>query len=286
MSNNIIMTANVSINPEAETVKVTNPMSGVGDALITACNTGNQHAITALEAAYSGASAEDFSVWTQYITALRYVAIEYGKIADKADATAEELATARARVWEKWQMILVGDKNHKNMFAREHDADTIRVYAYNMATLNVPGLGSVKTTTPEKIFRKMVETFVGLRFRANEALCDEDRDVLFAYLGAQANIKKAQERLNGTEEKAGLIKQLASVKASYTQSIKMLAGFGISEDEAVKNPAVAGLLVDEKELTEAISKANKTIADAGKVIAEKQGRYDAIIATINKIEKI
>ena len=58
--NTIIMnTANVSISPE--NTKPTNPMNGVMNAIITACNTGNAHAITALEGAYAGASSEDFS---------------------------------------------------------------------------------------------------------------------------------------------------------------------------------------------------------------------------------
>lgn len=283
--NTIIMNTNeVTISPVG--IKPTNPMTGVMNAIITACNTGNAHAITALEGAYAGASSEDFSKWTQWVTALRYVAIEYGKVADRADATADELATARARVWEKWSAVLAGDKNHANMFAREHDADTIRVYAYNMATLNVPGLGSVKAVTPERIFRKMVETFVGLRLRANDALCDEDRDVLTAYLGAENSIATAQERLDGKDEKPGLLTQLADIRKNYADSIAMLAGFGIAEEEAIKNPAVASLLADEKKLTEAIASANKTIADAKKVIAEKQSRYDGIIATINRIEKV
>ena len=157
MNNSYINTANVTINADAS--KATPAMNPMRDAIITACETGNLHAITTVEAAMAGCDPKDFSKWHAYVEALRQTAIEYGKVAEDKEATKEALELARGRVWEKWQQILtVGeeDKFHPNMFTREQDADTCRVYAYNMSTMSIDGIGTISVVTPGKIFRKMM----------------------------------------------------------------------------------------------------------------------------------
>lgn len=290
----VINLNSVTINPEnASTSKVSAPADPMRDAIIVACETGNTHAITNVEAAMAGCDPKDFSKWRTYVEALRQTAIEYGKVTDDKDSTQEQIALAKGRVWEKWQQILtIGeeDKFHPNMFTREQDADTCRVYATGVTTMSIPGIGSVAATTPGKIFRKLIETFLGLRIRANAALCDADRDVISAYLSAKATITKAQERLDGktTDDghEPGLLDRLAATTESLTKSIKLLEDFGIAHDDAVKNPAIASLAAAKSDLESEIAKTKKSKADAEKIIAEKQEQFDRIIATINKIERV
>lgn len=286
-----IETMNVTVNATSENVAP--QMDAMRDAIIIACETGNKHAITNVEAAMSGAEPEDFSRWTFYVESLRQTAIEYGKVADNKDSAQSALELAKGRVWEKWRQILtVGeeDKVHPNLFTREHDADTVRVYACNMTTMNIPSIGTVAMATPSKVFRKMVETFLGLRMRANEALCDADRDVISAYLGAKNTIAKANERLNGRDtddgHECGLLERFTATSESLEKSFEMLASFGISKDDALENPAIKSLIAEKDALDADITKAKKSISDAEKVMNEKQSQYDRIIATINKIERV
>ena len=290
MSNTNITMNNVTINAE-NAPKVINPARLVRDALITSAEQGNKKAITAMDAAYAGIKADEFSKWTRFCDLLRNVAIEYGKAVESKDSTDDQIALAKGRVVEVWGRVLAGDSIHPNMFGRENDADTIRVYAYNMATMSIEGIGTIGCVTPMGHFRRMVETFIGLRFRANEALNDADRDVIQAVLSARSRIKSADERIKGTEKKdgtrvKGLNELLADTINNYNQSLQLLAGFGIDKDTAEKNPAVATLLANKKEYEKQIADANKTITDANKVIVEKQAQYDRIIATINKIEHV
>lgn len=291
MKNTTINTSNVTINPENATKRgVAEPMR---DAIITSCEAGNPHAITNVEAAMAGIEPKEFSKWTAYVESLRQTAIEYGKVADNKDSQKSALELAKGRVWEKWQQILtVGeeDKFHPNMFTREHDADTIRVYACNMATMSVPGIGSVAVVTPGKIFRKMVETFLGLRIRANAALCDADRDIISSYLGAKNAVAKAQERLNGRDtddgHEPGLYERQAAVTADIEKSYVLLESVGIDRETAMKNPAVAALLVSKDELDKDIAAATKAVSDGQKTMTEKQEQFDRVVATINKIERV
>ncbi len=291
MANTNIINNNVTVNPETSN-KVVGAADAMRDAIIEAAQTGNKHAITNLEAAYAGAEPEDFSRWNTYCEALRQVAIEYGKLVEKKDSTKKQLALASGRVREKWQQILtVGevDKFHPNMFTREQDADTMRVYAYNNCTLTIPGLGSVAAVTPSKIFRNCVERFLGLRIRANEALCDADRDCVSRFLGNQKTVQTCVERLNGKNtddgHEPGLIESLAGNEKKLADSIELLASVGVSEEDAMKNPALLALDGSIKALTAQIEQARKTLSDAQKYIAEHREQYERVIATINQIER-
>ena len=291
MNENIINTNNVTVN--AENAKATPAAEPMRDAIIVACETGNAHAITLVEAVMAGIDPKEFSKWTSYVEALRQTAIEYGKVADNKDSGKDQIELAKGRVWEKWQQILtIGeeDKFHPNMFTREQDADTCRVFACNMTTLNIPKIGTVAAVTPGKAFRKMIESFLGLRIRANAALCDADRDIILTYNNAKNAAAKAQERLVGRDtddgHEPGLNEQLASVTISLSKSYDLLEGFGIPHEDAVKNPAIIALVAQKDNLESEVAKAKKAKADNEKIVAEKQEQYDRVIATINKIERV
>lgn len=290
MSNAIINTSEVTINAaqNTKTVPVAAPMR---DAIITALNAGNPHAIKASEVQYAGVTPEEFSAWTTWVESLRQACIEYGKVVDDKTSSQEQLDLAKGRVWDKWRTILKAgeeDKFHPNMFTREQDAETVRVYATGITTLTIPGIGSVASVTPANIFRKMIEKFLGLRIRANAALCDADRDTIAKYLGAKASILKAQERLRGQDtddgHKPGLLENMATLQKRYEDSIALLVSVGIDEDTAKKNPAMVTLTENISTIEAQIKAASKTISEANTFIADNQTQYDRIIATINKIE--
>lgn len=296
MSNTNNTTNNVTVNapvitPEAK--KAEEIFVPIQDAIIAACELGNRHALTALEAACAGATQEAFSKWRFWVEQLRTACIEYGKKADAQATPDDRLALAKARVLEKWrELVSVGNsgKVHPNMFLRETDADTLRVYACNISSMNVPGLGSVQVVTPAPYFRKMVELFLGLRMRASEALSDIDRDVISAYISAQNSKAKAEEQLNGKEQNGqhidGLNKQLEDIKENIKKSFELLESVGVTKEQALANPAIVAILAVEKQIESAIATANKTIEDADKVIKEKEDIYKKIVSNINRIEKI
>jgi len=288
MSNATINTMNVTIDKSQATIGAVDPMR---DAIITMATQGNPHAITNVEAALAGAAPEDFTRWTTYVRQLREVGIAYGKVCDKKESTKDELALSRGRVFEKWQQVIKTgemDKFHPNMFIREEDADLIRVYANNMATVNIPGVGTVNVVTPDKIFRKMIETWLGLRIRANEALCDADRDLINLYQGYIKTIDANKKRLNGEGEgedyKPGLLANLKSAQDALSMSVTLLTDAGLDEKVVDENPAIVALRNQINSIEADIAKANKLISDAEEGKKEKQEQYDRVISTINRIE--
>ena len=291
--NEATVTVNTVSTEIPENVKVvTGYADPMRDAIIIACESGNKKAITAENAAFAGIPQKDFDRWRTYVNGLRECAIEYGKISERKNATTEELALAKGRVFEKWEQILTvgeADKFHPNMFIREHDADTVRVYATGIATVNVPGVGTVGTVTPANIFRRLVETLLGLRIRANEILCDDDRNLIANYLSWENAVKTGNERLNGYDDEEGrhvdgLLDKKANNEKSYKNSIAMLASFGIDEKTALENDAVASLVAVGDMLEKQITDTQKTIKKAQESIDKKKDQYNRVIASINRIE--
>ena len=260
------------------------------NALIAMCNRGNKKAMTAADALDFGADVNDFSSWTFFVNVLRERAVTYGKLVSSKESSDKDIKKAQVDLQEQWQKLLTktADEFHPNFFIRQQDADTLRVYAYNMAHLNVPGLGSVATVTPSLTFRKMVEMFIGLRIRANDALEDADRDILASYLGAKQQLATAEERRDGRDtdngHQAGLLENLDSAEVKLVDSLKMLENFGINKDTAYQNPAVITLVSTIDGIKKDLEQCNKTITDAKEVISKYQDRYNEIISKVNRIE--
>lgn len=292
MANNANLNMNTINLETTETVKKSSVLDPMKQAILVSAEAGNKHPVTAQEAACAGISPDDYSAYRAAVRSLRLAATEYGKVVEKKDSTTEAIALAKGRVADKVSEILtVSADFHRNMFTRPEDVETMRVYAYNLATISIEGIGTIAAVTPERSFFKVFESWLGLRIRANEALNDADRDLIMKYLGAKKAVETAKQRLLGNEDtdgnhKPGLKETLASLQKRYDDALEMLGSFGISLEDAIKNPAMTALDEQKTKVEKDISTAEKQKQDAEKYLDEHKDQYNRILATINKIEGI
>lgn len=255
---------------------------------------GNAHAIKLEEATYADVPSDDFHRWTYWVGELRTAAIEYGKLVEDKDADQKDLELAKTRLFVKWRSILkVGEENlfHKNLFIREQDAETIRVYATGVKWLAIDGIGSVMAQTGRDDFRRLVELLLGCRMAANKLLNDADRDMIIQYQSHQKAAQTAHDRLHGysrgNTEVVGLYSQLKTAEDKLASACELLTtSIGEEAAKAVmdNNPAFSALRNQVAEINKQID-TNKKAEYTNKLWCNDHKRYyNAIISTLDSIE--
>jgi len=178
-------------------------------ALIAAHNSNNKHAITKNEAVTSGATEAQFKEWTRYVARLQAVADDYVTV-NLENCPEDKKKEIYDRIFPIWREILkAGEENmfHPNMWVDKHDVVNIIHYdILDIASVN----GTQRTTQTPALFRKGIETLVGLKIANNKVMTKENRDVLLAYQKAVSTSNRMDDRLKGDPEKhiVGLIENL------------------------------------------------------------------------------
>ena len=243
--------------------------NAIREALVVAHNSGNKKAISDEVATMCGVGAADFKAWKDDVNALRAVVWDY--VVKKNDArcdskiTAAQLTAARELIFPKWKEVLGGGE--KRCLEREMHVDPLDVedlvgFCWDfMATAEQ---GTIQIKIGEGVFRRKVESLVGVIMARNEILNDDDRDTLTKYYGYQRAITKAISKI---EEQTKLIKDF-----------KLMKGQAKDEKEFVK---YCNNKIKEYETKKAEAEAEKTEAESKR--DEIASKAQAIEARIKKI---
>lgn len=199
----------------ADGKKVEFAKNAMRDALVVAHNTGNKKAITEETAVACGVATADFKTWKEDVNALRTVVWDY--VLKKNEArrdekiTATQLKASRDLIFPKWKTVLSGGEKRcleKTMHVDVNDVEDLIAFCWDfLGTEN----GTILTKTGEGVFRRKVESLIGVIMAKNEILNDEDRDKLTEYYGYQRTITKC---LNKISEQQELIKTYKLTKST------------------------------------------------------------------------
>lgn len=276
--------------PEKDTAEApagTYAINAMRQAIIAAYNTGNKKAIDQTVAEAGGATKERFDQWVQWVNDLRETAVNYNRVIDNKDSSTKERASAKGRLFAQWRKIIkVGEENlfHPNMFVREEDAEIISGFARTFTTTSVVKVFAPKS---EMIFRKEIETFLGIRISGNAMLNDSERDTLKDYYAAKKTLASADKMLNGetTENKhtPGIEENIISAKKDLEIAEKMLVGMGVKEEEIPEHALTATYRVKIAEFEAAKKQAEKSRKEAQATIDKLKLAAEAIEAKIKPI---
>lgn len=210
----------------ADGKKVEFAKNAMRDALIVAHNAGNKKAITEEVAFGAGVSSADFKTWKDDVNALRTVVWDY--VLKKNDArrdtkiTAAQLTAARDLIFPKWKVVLSGGEKRcleKTMHVDVNDVEDLIGFCWDfLATEN----GTILTKTGEGIFRRKVESLIGVIMAKNEILNDEDRDTLTAYYGYNRTITQCLDRITEQEQLIKTHKLTKSTVKNEKEFVKYL----------------------------------------------------------------
>lgn len=254
-------------------------------------NTNNNKAISKDFAAGCGVAEDVFTSWTTWIHLL-YVEVDpwVEKFNDK-DATEEELQTIYKKIFPIWRQICrVGETDevahfHNNMFVRESDVARICSFA---AKHGKSANGSVDAKTGEKVFRKNIETMIGIRMAQNAILSMEDYDLIKKYESALNNAEKAENRLNGYERNGktvkGLREQLKDAEKVLADMIALIGAKGNIDEILTKNPILSGYNKTVVDLKSNIKGTEDSLKKTNTYIADNKSAYKAIMAKIDEIK--
>ena len=183
-------------------------------ALIAAHKDNNKKALTKDQATGAGVGIDYFNQWVQDVNALRETIYDY--VTKKHDPSADKAVvnTAREQIFPKWKTILeAGEKSKttKELRVSEFDVDSLVGYAEKfMAT----GAGTQIAGTTQQIFRKYVESLLGVRIAQNTVLSDEDRDILDAYYKAARRIGQLTDQIAELKQTKSNFKKMITDQTS------------------------------------------------------------------------
>ena len=244
-------------------------------ALIAAHNAGNRKAINKDTVDAFGIQDLQFEEWKKDIKALYDAALEYHKLFRKPTLTwTKEDDAALAEIEQKkilpaWANLLhAGEKSKESRELRVlPNHDPMWVLRYISKIITVSDIGSVDSDAGFDVFRKGIETEIGLRIAQNGILSDDERDTIERYQSAARRVSSC----NATAEE--LLKELETAKAN-------LAKFA---DKGEEIKAVMAAIV--KAVEEKISANNENKKKAQATVDELKNKYDEITSKLNKAQQ-
>ena len=278
-------------------------------AIVAAHNCGNKHSITEMEAVAGGATKEQFANYRKAVLALKekadkYITVNFQKV-DVANKKAiyDEIFP----VWKETLLAGELDQFHPNMWVDEHDI--VNIIHYDI--LDQPtDKGLVRSTQTELVFRKGIETYIGMKVANNGVMTAENRDKLQKNKSALKRQDVMLKRLDGYDTEEGHVdglrdelkkaeQELATLNASIEEAKQELAEYdaALEEDNALANDkwfikaqAVSHVRVENlseqaKEVANAIKDTKKRISDAEKVLTNAEKEIEETKNDVEKIEK-
>lgn len=241
-------------------------------ALIAAHNLGNKKAINKDTVNAFGIQDEQFEEWKKDIKKLYEAALEYHKLFRKPTLTwTAEDTTALTDIEQKkilpaWANLLhAGEKSKESRELRVlPNHDPMWILRYISKIINVADIGSVDSDAGFDVFRKGIETEIGLRIAQNGILTESDRDIIERYQSASRRVSSC----NTIAEE--LLKELESAKSNLDKFA----------DKGEEIKAVMTAIV--KTVEEKISANNESKKQAQATVDELKGKYDEIVGKLNK----
>lgn len=265
-------------------------------AIVRMHELGNNKAISKDFAAGCGTGETAYVSWVRHIEELYDLVAPWAAKFNDKKATDEELAEIYKTVFPKWRMISrVGEtecNGHNNMFVRESDAVRICAFAVKHGKTDK---GSIDVANGKKVFRKEIETMLGIRLAQNAIMTEDDYDTVKTYEKALSNKEKAENRLDGYTRNG---KEVKGLRATLKDAEKVLddmkaAVIGMGADDKAKaelkktidnNPVISGYAKAVADIKSQIGQAEKQLTNAKTTIKEKKKDYEAIMAKIEKIK--
>ena len=218
---------------------------------------------------------ELFEEWKKDIKALYDAALEYHKLFRKPTLTwtAEDTKALeeieQKKILPAWANLLhAGEKSKESRELRILPGhDPMWVLRYISKIITVADIGSVDSDAGLDVFRKGIETEIGLRIAQNGMLSDEDRDIVERYQSAARRVSSC----NTTAEE--LLKELTTAK----ENLDKFADKG----EEIK--LVMSAIV--KAVEQKISDNNESRKKAQATVEELKSQYDGIVAKLNKAQQ-
>ena len=207
-------------------------------ALVAMHNAGNSKAITDEIASLAGVTSNEFQSWKDDVRKLQAVVWDYVVLKNKARCeTVEEkkLHASRELIFPAWKNVLSGGEK-RALETRLHvdpfDVEDLIGFCWKFMVAGEAG--TIQTKTGEIVFRKYVESLVGVLIARNEILDDEDRDNLTAYYGYLRSIEKYINNISDVEKQIKAYQsKLAEIKGKEAAFESFLAKM-IKEAEAEK----------------------------------------------------
>lgn len=214
--------------------------SAMHDALVVAHNSGNKKAITADVATGAGVGAADFEAWKSDVNALREVVWAY--VVKKNEArcdskvTDAQLKASRNLIFPKWKEVLSGGEKRcleKTMHVDPVDVEDLIGFCWDfMATTES---GTIQTKVGELVFRRKVESLVGVIMAKNEILNDDDRDTLTKYYGYQRTITQKLTTISEHEKLKKTYILTRDTNKGEKEFVKYLNNMIKDEEKAIKD---------------------------------------------------
>lgn len=276
--------------------KVESIFMAITPAIVRMHELGNNKAISKDFAAGCGAGETAYVSWVKHIDDLYEIVAPWAAKFNDKKATDEEIAEIYKAVFPKWRMISrVGEEEcngHNNMFVRESDAVRICNFAMKHGKTDK---GSIDVATGKKVFRKEIETMLGIRLAQNAIMTDTDYDLVKSYEKAVSNKEKAENRLEGYTRGGKEVKGLREALKDAEKVLEdmKLAIIGMGADDKAKaeikktidqNPIIGAYAKTVTDINSQIGQAEKQLKNAETFIKEKKKDYDAIMAKIEKIK--
>lgn len=162
----------------------------------------------------------------------------------------------------------------------------LRVWACEIETRQVRGIGTVGVYTGLEKFRGIIETRIALRIAGNAVLKDEDREVLDSYDKAVKAIASAEQVLFGYKQGKTVVpsidSQIKDAQDTLDKIVEALTFAG--QDEEAINELTGRQKQLVSDLQEAKKNAEKKLARWTKVKEANAASYEAIQAKLDSIE--
>lgn len=279
-------TADILIQEKAKTPETHTlyAINAIRPAILQRAITGNKRALRLRDAEDEGVREEEYKEWLNTVENLYEASKDfYEALGTEAEAEAE------AEVALRWKLCVQCGENDvltPNMYIRPTDVHNCRVWATEIDTKKVRGIGTVGVYTGKDKFRGIIETRIALRIAGNATLKDDDRDTIDTYEKACKAVDNAQKVINGYTEGKTVV---ASIDAQITDAQNVLAQIedalkaaGVENVEAItgRQKAVVESLKEQKK------KAEDKLKKWSKVKADTQPKYEAIVAKLDAIENV
>lgn len=274
-------------NSIATTDKKVSIYMAIQPAIIRMHELGNNKAISKDFAAGCGAGEVAFTSWVNHIDELYDIVLPWGNKFNNKKVTDDELAVIYKTVFPKWRQICrVGEtecNGHNNMFIRESDAVRICGFVIKHGKTEK---GSIDVANGKKVFRKEIETMLGIRLAQNEVLSDKDYDIIKTYEKAESNKDKAENRLDGYTRNGQEVKGLRALLKDAEAEVKKITDIAkkLKADKAMIESLTAEADKVVTDLKSQVTQAEKQLNNANATIKELKKDYEAIMARIEAIK--
>jgi len=272
-------------------------VNAIRAALIAAHNDNNKKAIDIKLCKKLGIQEETLDSWVGRCESFRVYTLSpwvntfFNESVD--NETRKKLEDAIFPEWK--EMLKTGEEDllHKELRVDEYDLYLI----FKFGTCSVPSdAGTQFAIKDKKLFRKGMETVLGLKMAMNAVLTEEEREVIPSYEKAQKTIKSKTEYLEGEKGAVAALenlkKQVEELQGEVT-SLELISKQVETGSDASKyilstlegKEYKLSVITDTKnKLATQVGNARAALADAQTYVDINVGKYEVAMNKINRMK--